>query len=623
MKLTLEQKIGQLMIIGWQSDRAEDIVELIERYHFGNVVLFTRNIKSPEQIKKTISKIQEAALKYNGIPALISIDQEGGNVRRIYEGVTSVPGHMAIGAASYYDANAAYKIGKIVGQELKALGINCNFSPIADVNSNQMNPIIGIRAFSDDPDKVSMLAAEYAKGLDENNVIGSYKHFIGHGNVIIDSHLDLPHLNSSYEDLLKVELVPYLNKHFTPKAIMTAHILYNQIDDRFPATLSKKIINDMLRKEMKYDGLVITDCFEMDAISRAFALEEAGVYALKATVDLILVSHTFGRQMKVRNGLIRAVKENEISMEELDKRVNNVIRHKMIYTNDDFNKEIDYQKNQQIADEVSLNSITLLDGEAFEIDDNTVVIGVTNYLNSIAEDKNIENMDIAKIIGEEFNISYRSIDNKNFNINEIAIFAKNKKVILALSDSHLTLIQRVLYSQLRQNNKELMLISLRTPYDVFGQEKPNSHYAVYEYTKQSISSLLKILKGEKARGKSPVKLIPTNGNGEEVDIKNQLVRNAVEFLEANYATNITLSEVAIKLLVSDEHLSRLIKKETNVTFIDHLTMIRIRHARHYLKTTNLRVYEVALLVGFSDANYFTKKFKKLVGLTPQEFRNSL
>lgn len=318
---------------------------------------------------------------------------------------------MAIGAASNFDQNAAYKIGKIVGQELKHLGVNCNFAPVADVNSNQKNPIIGIRAFSDDPEVVSNLASEYAKGLDEHKVIATYKHFIGHGNVTIDSHLDLPHLNTSYQDLEKCELVPYMNPHFKPAAIMTAHILYNQIDDRFPATLSRKIIHETLREKMNFKGLVIGDCLEMDAISRAFALEEAGVFALKATVDLVLVSHTFGRQMKVRNGIIKAVKEGEISLQELDERVENVLRHKKIYAKTLTEETVDFKKNAQIAKEISLNSVTLAHGEPFPLDENAVVIGVTNYLSSTAEDKNIENMDIAKIIGGEFNIPYRSIDN--------------------------------------------------------------------------------------------------------------------------------------------------------------------------------------------------------------------
>lgn len=623
MDLTLEQKVGQLMIIGWPSTKAEDVIELIEKYHFGNIILFTRNIKSASSIKEEIRKIQEAAIKYNGIPAFICIDQEGGNVRRIYDGVTQVPGLMAIGAASSYDEDAAYKIGKIVGEELKYLGININFSPVVDINSNPKNPIIGIRAFSDNPRLVSKLSAKYARGIEENGVIATYKHFMGHGNVMIDSHLDLPQLNTSYEELKECELVPYLTSEYQPQAIMTAHILYNKIDDRFPATLSRKIIHDILRKEMNYQGLVITDCYEMEAVSRAFALEEAGVFSIKATVDLVLVSHTFGRQMKVRNGIIKAVLNGEISERELNERLENVLRHKAIFTKQKLHHEVNIKKNEQIADEVSLNSVTLVSGEPFPIDEKTIIIGVTNYLNTSAEDKNVEKMDIAKIIGKEFNIPHLSIDSKNFNVNEIANFAKNKKVILALSDSHLTLIQRVLYTHLKQNQEKLMLISLRTPYDVLSQELPDCHYAIYEYTRKSVSSLIKVLKGHKPNGVCPVKLDVNGGKIQSEGIENYLVRNAIQYIKENYTKHITLSDVADELNVSNEHLSRLIKKITNRNFSDHLISIRINHAMRYLKTTTLRVYEISLLTGFNDTNYFTKVFKKIVGMTPKEYRNQV
>ncbi|WP_026390749.1 glycoside hydrolase family 3 N-terminal domain-containing protein [Haploplasma axanthum] len=621
MNLTIEQKVGQIMIIGWLSDNVEDIIELIKTYHFGNIILFTRNIKSANDLKIMTERIQEAALKYNGVKAFIAIDQEGGNVRRIYDGVTNVPGHMSIGAASYNKPDAALQIGQILGEELNYLGVNFNLAPIADINSNPYNPVIGIRAFSDDPYLVSKLASDYAKGLESKGVLSSYKHFIGHGNVSVDSHLDLPHLDTSIEELKKNELIPYLNQKYHPGAIMTAHILYTKIDDRFPATLSKKIIEGLLRKDIGYQGMVVSDCFEMDAISRAFSLQEAGVFAVKAGVDMIMVSHRFGRQLSVRNGIIKALNDGVISEEELDLRVNSVLRTKEKYIKDQV-QNVDFNKNKEVANAISLSSVTLVSGKPFEIDSETIIVGVTNYLNSIAEDKNVENMDIAKIIGEEFGIPYHSIDNKNFNVNEIGSIVKNKKVILALSDSHLTLVQKVLYSQLIHKQEKLMLISLRTPYDVLGQDLPDCHLAIYEYTKQSISSLIKVLKGAKALGRSPVILENRSIDDESIEISNQLVRKAIYYIEENYAKQISLGEVADELKVSREHLSRIIKSETGTNFNDYLVNTRIRHAKHFLGSTSLRVYEIGHLCGFTDANYFSKKFKKVVGLTPYEYRNN-
>jgi len=315
--LNLEQKIGQLMMIGWQSDQAKDIVELIKKYHYGNIILFTRNIKSADQLKKLTTEIQKAALKYNGIPAFIGIDQEGGSVRRIYEGVTNVPGHMAIGAASFTRPKVATEIGRIIGRELKSLGVNFILAPVADVNTNPRNPIIGIRAFSDDPYLVAKLAGQMSKAIQEEGVLSSYKHFIGHGDVHVDSHLDLPCLDKTIEELKQTELVPY-SASFQSDAIMTAHILYRNLDDRLPASISRKIIYDLLRKDLGYEGIVISDCLEMEALTRAFSLAGATVFAIQATCDIITVSHSFGRQLIVRNTLIDAVNNGQLSIEQID-----------------------------------------------------------------------------------------------------------------------------------------------------------------------------------------------------------------------------------------------------------------------------------------------------------------
>lgn len=617
MKMTIEQKIGQLLMIGWQSNKVEDIVRLIKRYHFGNVILFTRNIKNANHLKMMTQKIQEAAIKYNGVPAFIAIDQEGGNVRRIYDGITNIPGHMSIGAASFVKPDAAKTIGHILGQELKSLGVNFVLAPIADINTNPQNPIIAIRAFGDDPQLVSKLASQMSKAIQEEKVMSTYKHFIGHGDVHIDSHLDLPYVDKTLDELKQIELVPYMDE-YKPDAIMIAHILYRKLDDRFPASISRKIINDLLRKEIGFNGIVISDCFEMEALSRAFSLENASLFALQATCDIIIVSHTFGRQLKVRNSLISAYEQGKLDSELIDNALERILKYKEKYCQEtDFVP--DFKKNQEIVDEISLASITMVSGKPFPIDEDTVVIGVTNYLHSPAEDLEAENIDIAKTIGETFSIPYYSIDSKKINITEVQAFARGKKIILALSDSHLTLVQKVLYTNLIQSNARIMLISLRTPFDVLGQNPPECHICIYEYTKLSINSLIKVLKGSEAKGKLPVKLNHKNIN---VNIKNYLMESILAYINENYSKPLTLTSVADEFLISSGHLSRLFKENLNVTFINYLNQIRIEKAKHLLLTTNLRVNEIGNLCGFFDVNYFIKVFKKRIGSTPAYFRNN-
>jgi beta-N-acetylhexosaminidase len=616
--MTLEQKIGQLMVVGWQNDRVEDIVELIKQYHFGNVILFTRNIKNEKQLKELTTAIQEAAITYNGVPAFIAIDQEGGNVRRIYQGVSNIPGHMAIGAASPNRPTAASEIGKILGEELKSLGVNFLLAPIADINTNPQNPIIAIRSFSDDPQLVASLTKQMSKAIQKENVVATYKHFIGHGDVQIDSHLDLPYVNKSAEELKKVELVPYATGYF-PDAIMTAHILYKNLDDKFPASISNKIINDLLRKDLGFEGLVISDCFEMEALSRAFSLEGASTFAISASTDLIIVSHTLGKQLIVRNAILEAVRNGKITQEVINVALKRIFKFKEKYCQPS-KGNINFEHNQQIASEVSLSSITVAYGTPFQIDNDTVVVGVTNYLHSPAEDAQVEVIDVAKMIGEYFNIRYYSIDNKRFNVNEVQSLTKGKKVILALSDSHLTLVQKVLYANLIQSNTRVLLISLRTPYDVLGQTKPECHICIYEYTKLSMQSLMKVLSGEKAYGQLPVKI--DKSFKVHSDLKSFLMDNILSYIEEYYAKPLNLESVAGEFLISSGHLSRLFKNKINITFLNYLNSIRIAKVKHLLLTSNLRINEVANLCGYFDINYFTKVFKKNTGMTPSYFRNN-
>ncbi len=617
MNMTLEQKIGQLLMIGWQSNKVEDIIEIIKNYHFGNIILFTRNIKNANHLKEMTKEIQEAAIKFNSVPAFIAIDQEGGNVRRIYDGVTRIPGHMAIGAASFNRPQAANEVGHILAGELKDLGVNMVLAPIADVNSNPQNPIIAIRAFSDDPHYVSKLASEMSQAIQEEGVLSTYKHFIGHGDVSLDSHLDLPYVNKNIDELKHIELIPYMG-NYLPDAIMIAHILYKKLDDRFPASISYKIINDLLRKEIGYEGLVVSDCFEMEALSRAFSLDNAGIFAVNATSDISIISHSFGKQLTVRNSLLKAVNTGKVTIEQINQSLARILKYKEKYC---FEKETisDLERNQEVADAISLASITLAHGTPFEIDENTIVVGVTNYLQSFAEDANVENIDVAKVIGETFSIPYFSIDSKKFNLNEVQSLVIGKKIILALSDSHLTLVQKVLYTNLVQSGERIMLISLRTPYDVLDQSMPECHICLYEYTQLSIQSLIRVLKGNEAKGKLPVKI---DKDQKVHKGKGFLIDNIIEYIDKNYSKQITLASVADEFLITREHLCRIFKAKHHITFLSYLNQVRISKVKHLLLTTNLRINEIANLCGYFDINYFNRLFKKSTGATPSYFRDN-
>ncbi|WP_311516646.1 glycoside hydrolase family 3 N-terminal domain-containing protein [uncultured Anaerococcus sp.] len=310
-KMTLDEKIGQMMMLefrNWEDKEGklkpvtelnQDIKDAIVKYKVGGVILFAENVQTTEQTTKLTHNIQKTAIDNGLDPLLISVDQEGGIVVRLGTG-TSLPGNMALGATR--DKELAYKYGKIIAQEIKALGINVNLAPVLDTNNNPNNPVIGLRSISSDPKLVGELGAAVIKGLQDEGVSAAVKHFPGHGDTDVDSHLGLPVVNKSPEEVDKLELVPFKKAaNDDVDMIMTAHISYPQLEKDtviskkdgsivgIPATLSDDIITGIIRNKMHYKGVVITDAMKMKAIADHFGEEEAVIMAIKAGVDIPLM----------------------------------------------------------------------------------------------------------------------------------------------------------------------------------------------------------------------------------------------------------------------------------------------------------------------------------------------
>ena len=310
--MTTEDKITQMMMVAprWYYDSegekhdvtvlTDELTQYLETHHFGGVLLFSQNTDSTEQTVRLIDSMQKAnASGAAATQLLIGIDQEGGNVTRLNECVQG-PGNMALAATgSEEDVTTIYSI---IGSELEALGINVNFCPDADVNSNPANPIIGVRSFSDDVDVVSGYAKLSLSALQNADVIACPKHFPGHGDTDKDSHSGLPRIDKSYDEIRKMELLPFRACIDSgTEMIMTAHIQYPQIEEAtytskkdtkevfLPATLSETIISGILRGDMGYQGVVVTDALDMDAITEHFRPLDAMELAIRAGVDILLV----------------------------------------------------------------------------------------------------------------------------------------------------------------------------------------------------------------------------------------------------------------------------------------------------------------------------------------------
>lgn len=307
--LSLRQKIGQLLMVGFDGPIPNAHVErLIREYQTGGVILFRRNIENPAQIGLLNRQLQAINAEQSSIPLFIAVDQEGGVVARIEEGVTPLPSALAFQAAgSVADCEA---LTQIANAELQVLGFNVNFAPVLDVNNNRRNPVIGVRAYGETVAQVCEYGLAAQRGIQAAGIAATAKHFPGHGDTDVDSHLGLPRVGHDRARLDAVELAPFRAAIAAGvDAIMSAHVVFPAFepDPDTPSTLSHAVLTDLLRGELGFDGVVFTDCLEMAAIAAGVGVVEGAVRAFKAGADVLLVSHREDRQVGVIEALLAAV----------------------------------------------------------------------------------------------------------------------------------------------------------------------------------------------------------------------------------------------------------------------------------------------------------------------------
>ena len=366
-EMTIEEKVGQLIMVGFEGTQANEAIETHIRERFvGGVVLFSRNIQSPQQTAELTNELQrlaEAAARQ--IPLFIGIDQEGGWVIRLKDGATVLPGNMALGATN--STELAERAGEITAVELAAVGVNLNFAPVMDVNNNLDNPVIGRRSFGESPELVSRLGISYIRGLQRNGVLATAKHFPGHGDTTVDSHFELPTVSHDLERIHALELQPFRAAiDADVAAIMTAHIVYPAFDADRPATLSPTILTDLLRKELGFDGLLITDDMEMKAIDDRYQSGEAAVMAVEAGADIVMVLWTSTKQIEVFDALLSAVKSGRISQARLDQSVERILKSKeaafdrRFVDPDAVGTTVGREAHQQLAQTIASRAITVV-----------------------------------------------------------------------------------------------------------------------------------------------------------------------------------------------------------------------------------------------------------------------
>ena len=286
--------------------------DLIRNHHIGGLILFGRNYENPEQLHHLIQDLQAVAQSSpSGLPLFISVDQEGGKVARLKTPFTDYPSLCCLGEAESKDL--AYRFARALARELSDVGINMDYAPVLDVHTNPQNPIIGDRAFSTDPEWTAQLGIEFLRGFKDEGMIPVGKHFPGHGDTLLDSHLDLPYVERPAEILEAVELLPFRKTIACGlPVIMTAHVIYTAWDSKLPATFSPKILQNLLRKELGFEGIIISDDLEMKAVEKHYSFDAFPRMGVEAGVDVFLICHDQEKIRALHERLTREVETGAI-----------------------------------------------------------------------------------------------------------------------------------------------------------------------------------------------------------------------------------------------------------------------------------------------------------------------
>lgn len=333
--MSLEEKIYQMFIVTPEALTGQKTVtsagsvmkQSLEKYPVGGLIFFAKNIVAPEQTTNMLYNTQEYAKEIEGVPVFTCVDEEGGRVAR-------VGNNAAFGVETFdsmrsiQDVDAAYHVGDTIGAYLSKLGFNFDFAPDADVISNEYNTVIGDRSFGSDPQTVTQFAAAVSKGLQNNNVLSTFKHFPGHGGTEGDTHEGFAYTNKTYDELKACEMIPFMAAAKNEvDAVMAAHIsVPNLLGDNTPCSLSYTMITEILREDLGYSGLIVTDALNMGAIVNLYSAAEAAVMAVKAGNDLLLMPEDF---QAATEGILQAVASGEITEERINQSVRRILKAKM------------------------------------------------------------------------------------------------------------------------------------------------------------------------------------------------------------------------------------------------------------------------------------------------------
>lgn len=518
--MTLREKIGQMMMVGFPGTAVPPEFEtFLRQYKVGNVILFSRNIESAAQTKELCGRLQQIVREATGRPAIISVDQEGGGVSRMCPDGTNVPGAMAEAATG--DPRNAYAAGRLTGRELRAMGIRLDLAPVMDVNRNPDNPIIGVRSYGEKAETVAQFGIQMMKGLQAGGVLAMLKHFPGHGDTSVDSHLGLPVVERTLEELEKCELIPFARAIAAgADGVMTSHILFPNIEpEHVPATMSRRILTGVLRERLGFKGILMTDCLEMNAIKDYYGTAKGALAAVAAGADIVCISHHSALAEEASRLIESAVREGRLSEAVLDRAVERIApyRSRVNAGEEPDIGEVGCEAHRQTAAAIGRQSVTLVRaGKGGPvIRGKTAFVGpyawrATFVSNQIGREFNFPNEMASRLGGERI---YMGQDPDEEEIGRIAgQTAGCDTVVVGLYNGHLNRGQIALANRLCREHGHVVAVALRDPYDLGYVDQSAAALAVYEYTPLSFAALIPVLRGDApASGRLPVTVADRTG----------------------------------------------------------------------------------------------------------------
>lgn len=491
--------------------------ELIQRHHVGGIILFTRNIRNAEHAAEVCEALRKYRREVSDSPLFIALDQEGGCVARLTEGVTVFAGAMALGASN--SEHYAREAGATTGAELSALGVNVNFAPVLDISSNPRNPGVGARSFGRDPESVARLGAATIKGLQDSGILATAKHFPGLGEARVDSHDELPTIDSSRKQLEDSELLPFRAAIEADVGVMmTAHCSYPALDKtRTPCTLSRPMLNDLLREQMGFNGLVITDCLEMAGVEKGFPASRSVPIAVRAGADMLLICHTVEKQMAAFDSLACAVDKGEVSGEAIDKALGWISSIKgrldlpKEFSADGF--DLRTSLSRSIAEEaitIVKNNDSVLPLKLSPSESLALILPSFGALTKVEENAEPHEVLLRELKARHQRLLYQQIsvnptDDETRDSTDAC--KKADKLLILTYNLHLYPSQKELVNSLLKIGKPSIVVAVRDPYDLAFTSTASACVATYGFRECSLTALVRALFGEiEAKGKLPVEL---------------------------------------------------------------------------------------------------------------------